>query len=245
MLSASLRAAVARERQAQRDFDLSLPELLRTGQPFVTLAQGSEGWHRARAGRLTASVFGVAAGVSPYATPSSLWHALTGRVNDGGEFWEGNEHTRRGSEIEAEAVRAYGRLTGGAPPLPCGLFLHPRHDFLAASPDGLLGCDGVLEVKCPARGAHTEVPAHYLAQVQGQLLCTGRAWAHFFSYCASAGTATLFRVPFSQDYAAWLLPRLQLFYAALIADIDPGGDLPCPPTEPPPRVDTQLLQSWG
>ncbi|MHB0764695.1 ERF family protein [Stutzerimonas sp. NM35] len=62
-----------------------------------------------------------------------------------------------------------------------GLHVHADHDWLAASPDGLVGHDGLIEVKCPFRATYTsiaEVP-HYAAQIQLQLACTMRDWCDF------------------------------------------------------------------
>jgi hypothetical protein len=61
---------------------------------------------------------------------------------------------------------------------------------LGASPDGLVGDDGGLEIKCPRAKTHIqtilsgEVPAHNMAQVQATLLVTGRDWWDFVSFCA-------------------------------------------------------------
>jgi len=55
-----------------------------TGTPnrllLQTLKQGSTEWHQARKGRLTASRFGTATGVCPYATPKDLWGLMTGSI---------------------------------------------------------------------------------------------------------------------------------------------------------------------
>jgi predicted phage-related endonuclease len=57
-----------------------------------------------------------------------------------------------------------------------------------ASPDGLIGEDGLLELKCPQTATHIatllgqSVPAKYLTQIQWQLACTGRQWCDFASY---------------------------------------------------------------
>ena len=59
-----------------------------------------------------------------------------------------------------------------------------------ASPDGLIGDDGLLEIKCPNPATHIdylrlpvgECPKAYFWQVQGQMLATGRAWCDFVSY---------------------------------------------------------------
>lgn len=69
----------------------------------------------------------------------------------------------------------------------CGFF---EHEELAAgaSPDGLIGEDGTLEIKCPNTATHIstlrtgKVPFEYVAQVQGQMWITKRKWADFVSF---------------------------------------------------------------
>jgi hypothetical protein len=61
---------------------------------------------------------------------------------------------------------------------------------IGASPDGLIGNDGGLEIKCPRAKGHIrtviadEVPVQYMAQVQASLLVSGREWWDFVSFCA-------------------------------------------------------------
>jgi hypothetical protein len=61
---------------------------------------------------------------------------------------------------------------------------------LGASPDGLVGEDGGIEIKCPRAKTHIQtilsgqVPAANMAQVQATLLVTGREWWDFISFCA-------------------------------------------------------------
>jgi hypothetical protein len=63
---------------------------------------------------------------------------------------------------------------------PCGLY--------GSSPDGLIGDDGLLEIKCPIASTHIgylakgKVPSEYFQQVQGHILCSGREWCDFYSY---------------------------------------------------------------
>ncbi len=182
----------------------------------------------------------------------SLWAYQTGRVG-GGERWEGNEHTARGTAGEDGARQQYTRLTGNAV-APCGLFVHRQHAWLAASPDGLLADDGLLEIKCPVR-LHDTCPPLYMAQVQGQLHIANRAWAHFFSFVAGseddgggAGgqhtVAALYRVARSEAYWAWLLPRLQTFFACVQADVEPGDELTVTPATAPPHVQVECLGRW-
>ena len=58
------------------------------------------------------------------------------------------------------------------------------------SPDGLVGDDGLIEIKAPRQKGHMStvvseeaVPAHHMAQLQTGLLVTGRKWIDFISYC--------------------------------------------------------------
>jgi predicted phage-related endonuclease len=66
-----------------------------------------------------------------------------------------------------------------------GFIPHPTIDMAGASPDALVGDDGVVEVKCPESKGMLEtlltkkVPAKYFAQMQFQLSCTGRQWADY------------------------------------------------------------------
>jgi len=68
-----------------------------------------------------------------------------------------------------------------------GFVKHPTLDA-GASPDGMVGDDGILEIKCPMGSTHTEtlmtqdIPSKYVPQVQFQLLVTGRKWCDFVSY---------------------------------------------------------------
>lgn len=92
-----------------------------------------------------------------------------------------------GIDTEAEARTEYEVLTGEGVEL-CGFIRHPSIAWLGASPDGLIGSDGVLEIKCPKTVTHLHylangtVPPEYRPQVLTQLLVTGRRWADFVSY---------------------------------------------------------------
>ncbi|XP_075556529.1 uncharacterized protein LOC142588576 [Dermacentor variabilis] len=107
-----------------------------------------------------------------------------------------------GKQQEQVAVRLYEEETGTRVQ-PCGLFVDQEYGFLAASPDGLVGSDGILEVKCPftakemepceaakkfnQRSQILEPPAlsnshRYYYQVQGQLNITKRSFCHFVVY---------------------------------------------------------------
>lgn len=69
-----------------------------------------------------------------------------------------------------------------------GFAIHPFIPRFGASPDGLVGADGMVEIKCPNTATHIEyllggvVPAEYQPQMLAQMACTGRAWSDFVSY---------------------------------------------------------------
>lgn len=69
-----------------------------------------------------------------------------------------------------------------------GLVLHPSISKSHASPDGLVGDDGLIEIKCPNTATHIEtllsedVEGRYVKQMQWQMACCGRAWCDFVSF---------------------------------------------------------------
>ena len=69
-----------------------------------------------------------------------------------------------------------------------GLVDHPTIPMAGASPDGLVGEDGLVEIKCPNTATHIDtlltqtVPAKYNTQMQFQMACTGRQWCDFVSF---------------------------------------------------------------
>lgn len=92
-----------------------------------------------------------------------------------------------GIETEKYARAAYEVVTESDVEL-CGLALHDRIENFGASPDGLIGEDGLLEIKCPTTKVHLKymlagvVPEDYLPQVLAQLSCTGRKYVDFVSF---------------------------------------------------------------
>ena len=70
-------------------------------------------------------------------------------------------------------------------------FVTTDDDRIGCSPDGLIGEDGGLELKCPQPNTHLQyllagvVPKQYLAQVHGSMFVTGRKWWYFLSYSRS------------------------------------------------------------
>lgn len=92
-----------------------------------------------------------------------------------------------GLDTEAEAVAAYS-FAKDTDVLAGWFVRHPAINWTGATPDGLVGMDGLVEVKCPNTATHIEtvlsgaVPGKYQLQMLWQMACTGRAWCDFVSY---------------------------------------------------------------
>lgn len=92
-----------------------------------------------------------------------------------------------GREYEPLARTAY-ELTRDVEVEQIGYAHHPRINRTGASPDGLVGEHGLVEIKCPKTTTHLTylmheiVPAEYVPQMMWQMACTGRAWCDFVSY---------------------------------------------------------------
>lgn len=92
-----------------------------------------------------------------------------------------------GIDHEDEARAMYEANTGELVDL-AGFIPHPSIPWFGASPDGLVGDNGLLEIKCPNTTTHLKriaagvVPDEYKPQMLVQLLCTGREWCDFVDY---------------------------------------------------------------
>lgn len=162
---------------------------------FDELEQGSEEWLTQRRGMVTASVVGrlitPTLKVADNETSRTLTAVLTTeRITGYTEPSYMNDDMMRGVLHEPIARDRYAEHHG-VEVQQVGFAVRDDWGFeLGASPDGLVGDDGGLEVKCPRAKQHIktiivdEVPPFYVAQVQACLLVTGRAYWDFVSFCA-------------------------------------------------------------
>lgn len=92
-----------------------------------------------------------------------------------------------GIDTEDQAIRTYEFIVG-AEVTPSPFVDHPRIAMSGASPDGLVGNDGLIEVKCPDTKTHIEtllapkIPDKYIKQTQWQMSCTDRQWCDWVSF---------------------------------------------------------------
>lgn len=157
---------------------------------ILQLEQQSLEWQAERLGKPTASNFDKL--ITTKGEPSKqaqkyLWKLAGERVSGTSEETYQNSFMQRGVEMESEA-RAFYELTHDIQVQRVGI-VYPNEDKkYACSPDGLVGEDGGLEIKCPIVSTHVgylldgNIPTEYIQQVQGNLLITGRKWWDFLSY---------------------------------------------------------------
>jgi hypothetical protein len=154
------------------------------------LQQGSREWLQARCGIPTSSEFGrivTPGGALSKSADGYMHDLLAERMLDEPLVRAVSMAMQRGSEHEAEAV-AYYEMERSVDTVTVG-FITNDEGTIGASPDRLVGDDGLLEIKVPSPGTHvsyllnaTGAGDYYKAQTQGQLWVTGRAWVDIMSY---------------------------------------------------------------
>ncbi|XP_042144335.1 uncharacterized protein LOC115311463 [Ixodes scapularis] len=180
-------------------------------------------WHIARRVRLTASKVKVV----PIRPTTSLEKSASSVVCP---KFAGNASTRHGQIYEpvarAQFVRDY-KLSVNQ----CGTVICSHMPWLSASPDGIIeDCDALLEIKCPDTDDCLKTPAKYdlkltgdrvydllqnghnrfYAQVQFQMLCTGKKTCFFYIW--SIKSATVVKVKLNEEYITNNMPRMRRFY---------------------------------
>ncbi|GGE36124.1 phage-related exonuclease [Agaricicola taiwanensis] len=153
--------------------------------------QRTDEWDQARLGKVTASRVAdvVARTKSGYSASRANYMAqlICERLTGVKAETFNSREMQWGTDTEAEARSAY-CFYRDADIEEVGFVDHPRIAETGASPDGLVGDDGLVEIKCPNTSTHIEtllgqkVPEKYVTQMQWQMACTGRAWCDFVSY---------------------------------------------------------------
>lgn len=155
------------------------------------IVQGSAEWHALRLGKVTASrVSDVLAEIkSGEAASRANYRAelIAERLTGVAAESFANAAMQWGTEQEPFARAAY-EVHANELVDQIGFIDHPRIDMSGASPDGLVGKDGLVEFKCPTTSNHVAtlisgaVPSKYVPQMAWQMACTGRKWCDFCSY---------------------------------------------------------------
>jgi len=155
------------------------------------MEQRTDDWFAVRLGRVTASRIadvtaktktGWGAGRANYKA-QLIAERLTGQRQE--SFT--NAAMQWGIDTEEQARVAYAFLEGQKV-IEEAFVTHPTILDAGASPDGLVGNDGLVEIKCPNTATHIEtlkggaIPGKYVGQMQWQMACTGRKWCDFVSF---------------------------------------------------------------
>src|SRR5271165_863715 len=163
----------------------------------VNVIQGSFQWLQARTVRVTAS--GVADVMAflkrgdkkggDTAARSAYKAQIVSEILTGQASGEGfiNSYMERGTEQEPYARAAY-EIRNDVSVDTVGFVIHPTIERFGASPDGLIGLDGGVELKNPKTSTHIDymlagiLPVEYEPQVMSCLSCTERDWWDFVSF---------------------------------------------------------------
>jgi len=157
----------------------------------LKMIQGSPEWFAARCGKVTASRIAdlTARTKSGYGASRANYMAqliaerLTGTVQESYT----NAAMQWGTDTQKFANAAH-EFYRDVAVVEVGFIPHPDIPDSGASPDGLVGVDGLVEIKCPNTATHIKtllssaIPDEYIKQMAWQMACTGRGWCDFVSF---------------------------------------------------------------
>lgn len=184
--------------------------------------QRTDAWFKQRRGKLTASNLGAALGVSPYTSRRRLWRIM--REPPSPERFH-NVACDWGTANEPNGIMEYVAQTGNEV-TPEGFVPHPSLDWMGGSPDGLVGEDGMIEVKCPyKKQQYGKIPYYYYPQINCLLECTGREWCDFVVWTHEDCSIT--RIRRNTDHFEALLPYYINLYGLFCSGTEPNRMRPC------------------
>ena len=201
---------------------------------FEQLQQTAE-WFEKRKGRVTGSNVGAILGLCPWRKPEDVLRAMVRDYHGAESEFQGNPATTYGNSMEIHAKLHFERETG-LDVEQVGFVTYD--DWLGASPDGLINDDAVLEIKCPFKFRKEPNPQfeplanqpHYYAQVQIEMLVTGRDNAYFVQYAPAYGdvfdadyrepVASIERISKDQVWLDENLPKLKAFHDLYLSELD-------------------------
>ncbi len=182
-------------------------------------AQNSPEWFAAKLGMVTSSRF---SDVLNKKTGRGLYmRKVAGeRLSGIKEETYSNANMEAGIELEASARQYYEQLNNC---IVEQVGFVKRDGWVGSSPDGLVGNDGLIEIKCPIPSTHIDniikakMPACYVPQIQGQLWVTERKWCDWVSYSPSIKSRPFFcvRVFRDEEYIKNLATEVMLFVKQL------------------------------
>lgn len=194
--------------------------------------QRTDEWFAARLGKVTASRVAdlMATTKTGYAASRDnlMAQLVIERLTNHQQESYTNASMQWGIEQEPFARAAYEIATGQMVD-ECGFVPHPTIADAGASPDGLVGVDGLVEIKCPNTAGMIDalltqtVPGKYNTQMQMQMACTGRAWCDYVVFDPRMpAKAQLFikRVPRDPDFIKKMETEIVKFLGELDAKVN-------------------------
>jgi len=159
---------------------------------FSDVIQGSDQWLVEKAGKVSASnfdkIFTTKGEKTASATRKSYLYQLVGeRISGVPEESFKSDWMQRGTDLEGDARSVFEERTGLFVAQVGMIYLNDKKT-ISCSPDGLVGDDQGLELKCPKLSTMIgyklgkKLPTAYVQQVQGSLMVSGRDAWHFLSY---------------------------------------------------------------
>lgn len=153
---------------------------------IIDVVQGTEEWHQLRRGKFTASTMSkLFMGKTTQGYSDAIYKIAMERLTGKRSESYSNAAMQRGIEMEPMARQAY-EVESLTLVDECGFI--EVDEWLGCSPDGLVGEDGMIQIKCPAYNTHIgyimsgEVPKDYYVQMQTELYVSNRKWNDFVSF---------------------------------------------------------------
>lgn len=158
----------------------------------MILQPGDPQWVRERIGKLTGSRMKDVLDFTKKGEPGAdrkkyLMELVAERMTDAAVDHYVSDDMRFGLEWEAQAIEEYEALSGNIV-LPAGWHRHPTIEHFGATPDGFVGDEGTIEVKCPRTTTFLnwkcdgKVPEQHIPQMIVECLVTRRAWCDFVAF---------------------------------------------------------------
>ena len=155
------------------------------------MEQRTDAWHQARLGKVTASRISDVMAMSKNGVAATRQNyeaqLIAERLSGQPTPLYSNAAMQWGTDQEPHARSAYSFIVDSDVE-EIGFVDHPLIRMSGASPDGLIGSDGLIEIKCPNTATHLrfledeKIDKRYRYQMNWQMACTGRQWCDFVSY---------------------------------------------------------------
>jgi len=151
---------------------------------IIDVEQGSQEWLNCRKGKVTAS-HATAIATDGKGLDTYILELMSDYYSSGERVYYSNPDMDRGNELEELAAAMY-EMENGVTLEKVGFV--EFNDYVGCSPDRLVGKNGLVEIKCPNDKNYFKllldgkVSTDYIAQMQMQMLITGREWCDFVAY---------------------------------------------------------------